>query len=116
MWVAVDASFVLQAIVIGIAILKDQRATPVFPRWLAYVSFWCALLFCPGGLCVFFKSGPFDWGGLISFWLLAAAYVTWVLVITAVLLKRSIPQHEQEWRAEQGPAHSTLAASGPVGT
>lgn len=107
MWVAVDASFVLQAIVIGVAILKDERADPVFPRWLAYMCFWSALLFCPGGLCVFFKAGPFDWGGLIAFWLLAAAYVTWVITMTVVLLKRSIPQHERQWEAEDAPARAT---------
>jgi hypothetical protein len=96
MWVSVDASFVLQAILIGIAILKDKRKEPIFPRWLAYLSFWCSLLFLPGGLCIFFKTGLFAWNGLIAFWILAIAYVIWVLAITAVLLIRVIPRQEQE--------------------
>ena len=96
MWVCVDASFIVQAIIIGIAILMDKRPRPIFPRWLAYLSFWCSLLFAPGGLCIFFKTGPFAWNGLIAFWLLAIAYVIWVLTITAVLLIRVIPEQERE--------------------
>lgn len=98
LWLAVGQSFVLQAVVLGVAILKDKRAKPIFPRWLAYFNFWCATLFLPSGLCIFFKTGPFAWNGIITWWLVATSYGLWVCVISAVLHFRVIPDHEAEYR------------------
>ena len=47
-----------QTIAVGIAILKDQRADPVFPRWLGYFSLWCSIFYLPGGLAVFVDLRP----------------------------------------------------------
>jgi hypothetical protein len=34
----------------------------------------------PGSLIALFKSGPFAWNGLLSFWVAAFAFGIWVLV------------------------------------
>jgi hypothetical protein len=72
---------------LGLGILLDRSAKPVFPRWLAYYSFWTSLLFLPGLLVSFFLSGPFAWNGLLSFWVAAGAYGSWLLVMFYVCLQ-----------------------------
>jgi hypothetical protein len=72
--------FVTQALTIGIAVLQDDSATPIFPRWFGYLNLWVALIMVPGGLLLFFKTGVFDWRGLLAFWVPAAAFATWIFV------------------------------------
>jgi hypothetical protein len=86
----------LQAVLIAWAILKDKRETPIFPRWVGFTSAWCGLLFMPAGLIPFFKSGPLDWRGLVSFWILLIAFGIWVVVLVFALIAHAIPHHERE--------------------
>jgi hypothetical protein len=72
---------------IALGVLRDRAARPVFPRWCAYFNLWVALLFMPGGLAYLFRSGPFAWNGLFSFWLAAAAFFAWLLVMPYLLLR-----------------------------
>jgi hypothetical protein len=82
---------VVQCIAFGVAILQDKRERPIFPRWLAYFSFWAALLYTPAGLIICFKDGAFAWDGLIAFWMVFVVFSLWVLV-TAVMLVKAIKQ------------------------
>ncbi len=66
-----------QALTIGLAILSDRRQSPLFPRWAAYLNFWVGLVALPGALATFFKSGPFAWNGLLTFWLPLMALLVW---------------------------------------
>ncbi|MEA2172028.1 MAG: hypothetical protein QOF76_5328 [Solirubrobacteraceae bacterium] len=95
MFVGVVSTGVLQAIVIGLGILFDEHDEPVFPRWVGYVNLWCALLFMPGGLCVFFKSGPFAYNGLLAWWLLLVGFAVWMIVMSVALLRYAIPHEER---------------------
>lgn len=85
----------IQNVIIGVAILSDRQARPVFPRWVAYFNFWVALGFLPGGLLPFFKSGPFAWNGIFVFWLAGSVFFAWFVVMTAMLL-RAVRQQEQD--------------------
>ena len=96
MFVGVVSTGVLEAVTIGIAILLDRRDDPVFPRWVGYLNLWCALTFVGGGLCVFFKSGPFAWNGLIAWWLLVTGFAIWMIGMTVCLLRFAIPHEERE--------------------
>lgn len=87
--------FCLQYIAIGIAILQDPHPEPTFPRWVAYYNFWIALAFIPTGFVGFFKTGPFAWHGLISFWLAVAAYAGWFVVMTYAT-RRAITAHTHD--------------------
>ena len=98
-FLGVVSTGVVQAVVIAWAILRDPREQPIFPRWVGYTSLWCGLLFMPGGLIVFFKSGPLDWRGLIAWWILLAAFAIWVVVLVYSLLAHAIPNHDREARA-----------------
>jgi hypothetical protein len=77
----------LQNILIGVCALMDKRTQPVFPRWVGFFNFWMAFLLIPGGLLVFFKTGPFAWNGLLAFWLPASIYLFWLAVMTVVMRK-----------------------------
>lgn len=68
----------------------------MFPRWLGYLNFWCAFLFMPGGLVVFFKDGPFAWNGIIAWWLLLVAFGVWVVSMVVMVLKALAVQEREE--------------------
>jgi len=78
---------VLQVLVLGMAILKDKRATPLIPRWVGYMNLWAALVLSPGGLAAMFKAGPFAWNGLITFWIALPVFGTWWLLMFIYCLK-----------------------------
>ncbi len=76
-----------QLFALATAIFHDRNPTPVFPRWLGYFNLWVALLLLPASMIIFFKSGPFAWTGIIGFWIPAAVFGIWYIVMTVVLLR-----------------------------
>ncbi|WP_445187309.1 hypothetical protein ACTXG6_09070 [Pseudonocardia sp. Cha107L01] len=54
----------------------------MYPRWTAYFNVWAAVLFLPGGLAYFFRTGPFAWNGVFAFWVAASTFFLWLLVMT----------------------------------
>ena len=78
MFLAGAAPTILQWISIGLAILSDASADPIYPRWLAYLNFWLALGAVSGQVIPFVKSGPFAYNGLFGFWVVAAVFFIWV--------------------------------------
>lgn len=84
----------LEALVIGTAILLDTRTAPLYPRWSAYFSFWCGIIFLPGALASFFFSGPFAWNGLFVYWLPLLAFVIWIFVF-GVLTSKAISKPDE---------------------
>jgi hypothetical protein len=109
MFVGVVSTGVLEAIVIGVAILRDKRAEPVFPRWLGYLNLWCAFMFMPGGLCVFVKDGPFAFNGLLAWWLLLTAFAVWMISMSFGLLKYAIPSQVREESGVPADGHGDRA-------
>ena len=75
-FVGLTSTLVMGSVAFGLAILLDRRREPVFPRWLGYYNLWCALMFTPGSLDVFFKSGPLAWNGLISFYIVIGVFAS----------------------------------------
>jgi hypothetical protein len=86
MFVGVISSAVLQCLALGIVILMDKRDTPIFPRWSGYLSLWTGVLLAPAGVVPLFKSGPFAWNGVLSFWLVLLAFCVWVSATTWLLI------------------------------
>jgi hypothetical protein len=80
-------TFIAQFGAIAIGAFTDARPDPLFPRWTGYANLWLALLFVPGGLSYFFRTGPFAWDGLLAFWVAASAFFLWLLMMTVVLLR-----------------------------
>ena len=72
---------------LALAIFHDRSSRPVFPRWLGYFNLWVALLLLPASMIIFFKTGPFAWTGVIGFWIPAAVFGVWYIVMTVFVLR-----------------------------
>lgn len=99
-WLFTWPPFALWMVIIGVAVLNDHNMPRIFPRWVAFFNFWCALLIFPAGLIAFFKTGPFAYDGAISFWFAVAVFFGWMVVMTIVGF-RAVTTEEQRQRAEQ---------------
>ena len=79
--------FMVQYLVFAIAIFRDKRA--IFPKWLGYVTIWNFVTELVAAPVWIFKSGPYAWNGLLSFYLGVIIFVVW-LVCVIVYLKKAI--------------------------
>jgi hypothetical protein len=76
-----------QNFAIGFAVLSDKSKISIFPRWYGFLCLWTGVLYLPGVMLTFFKTGPFAWDGVFSFWMEASAFGVW-FVATIVTLRR----------------------------
>ena len=104
----------VQNLVIGFAVLSDQRAQPVYPRWYGYFCLWTALLYCPASLDVFFKDGPLAWNGLFSWWLSLLAFFAWI-VVTVVVTLRAVRSYDDGRDKQPEPGRNNFADFFPIG-
>jgi len=81
------APFAVFMVMIGIGILRDHNTPRIFPRWVAFLNFWCALAISPATLIEFFKAGPFTYAGVIDFWFIFVVFFGWMVVMTFVTVK-----------------------------
>lgn len=93
------ATILVQGICIGLVILQDKRAQPIFPRWVGWFNIWAVIMYLPGGLIPLFKTGPFAWNGLLALWVPVVIFVAWMLGMSVLLLKAIDRQSK-----EAGPA------------
>lgn len=101
MFVGAYPPIVMQNLCVTAAILgrHEQPERPPYPRWAGFVSLWCAILYLPGILIPFFKTGPFAWNDLLAFWMVASVLFLWILVF---------------WRLTVSAIKSDLAGSAVV--
>lgn len=90
--------FAMQSIAIGIVGLSDKSATPTFPRWFCFLCFWSAVLVLPGGLIIYFKTGPFTWNGILGFWTPVAGFCAFWACLVPLMFK-AIKRQEAEFAA-----------------
>lgn len=83
------APFSIWIAAVGLAIISDERANPPFPRWVAYLNFWLAILFMPAALMIFFKTGAFAYNGAVAFYVPTIAFFGWVMIMS-VLARRAL--------------------------
>lgn len=91
----------VQVLAVGLAVLSDKRAQPVFPRWVAHASFVCAIGLQCGLLCVLARTGPLAWDGFVAGGIESIVFVPWTLLMCVMLLK-AIKQQEAEEPQEAG--------------
>src|SRR3984893_9148427 len=77
----------VQLIPIGYAIHGGHSPQPVFPLWLAYATFWTAILILPGAVVFMFLKGPFAWNGILGFWIPAIAFGVWANIMAPMMIK-----------------------------
>jgi hypothetical protein len=99
-WLFFDLTFVfslLQSVALGIAILLDRRAQPLFPRWVGYVCFLTAAIYVPLSLVPFVRTGPFAWHGLLNFWAVFVMFFVLIVIVTPYAF-RALRRLEHEER------------------
>jgi hypothetical protein len=67
----------LQAFAAGAAGFADPRAKKLFPRWVNWWAILTGLSFVPITAMPFFKTGPFAWNGLVTFWIGFLTFFVW---------------------------------------
>jgi hypothetical protein len=87
MLVGAVSTAVVELVLMGVTILRDNGASGIFPRWAGWFSLGVGVVFSFGGLVVFFHSGPFAWNGILAFWVPLGVFGAWVVVMTALLLR-----------------------------
>ena len=65
----------------ALASLADKDPDPIFPRWFGFFNLWLVVLFLPGLVIFFVKTGPFAWNGILAFWLPLTVFILWFLVL-----------------------------------
>jgi hypothetical protein len=93
-------TFVVEVLLGALSMLRDKRADPLFPRWVAGLNVAVAVVSIPGCLVFFHRIGPFAWNGLGAWWIPLAAFGLWLIVMTIYLL-RAIDRPVEPDRAEQ---------------
>lgn len=102
-YIGVAVIFVINVGGIGLAILLDRRAEPVFPRWLGYMNILLAITFYPGVFVYLFTDGPLAWDGLFALWIPATAFFIWkICMIWGLLRAVKSQQKEEQAAAEAG--------------
>ena len=85
-WFFFDLTFFctfLQQLAVGLAILRDKRETPLFPRWVAWLAFVTCAVYLPLVLLPFVQTGPFAWHGLLNFWAVFTLFFAFIGVVAA---------------------------------
>lgn len=88
----------MQSLAIGICILTDKNEIKVYPRWVGFANLWISALYLPGGLAPFFHGGPFAWNGAITFWMVAVAFFSYILMMWWMTVKAIKQSPEPELR------------------
>jgi hypothetical protein len=79
--------FALWMVVIALAIFKDHNVPTLYPRWVAYLNIWCAILIFPAGLIAFFHEGLFAYDGVGAFWIPFAVFFGWMITMSVTTLQ-----------------------------
>jgi hypothetical protein len=76
--------FATQAFALGAAVLGSKTA--VHPRWFGYLNIWIGVLLTPGVVLLFFKTGPFAYHGVISYWIPLFTFGGWMAAMGLVAI------------------------------
>jgi hypothetical protein len=79
--------FCLWVLSFAIAIFTDSNETPIFPRWAAYLNLWIVGLSVPGGLIVFFKTGPLAFHGFVAYYFPIVVFFVWLVAMTTLSMR-----------------------------
>jgi hypothetical protein len=101
--------FAVMAVVIAVATFQDGGPEPVYPRWFAYANLWAALLFAPGVVLIFFKSGPLAYDGFLVFWIPFVIFGAWILLLAWGVRRAALAQLEKLPRTSDTVSEQSVA-------
>jgi hypothetical protein len=109
-FLGITGTLIAQQLVIAIAALCDERADPVFPRWIGYANLGAALGIAPASFVVFFHDGPLAWNGVLAWWLVLVDFFAWMCVMAYALRHAIAHQRREEAAAPSAVDVHALAA------
>jgi hypothetical protein len=106
-WLTIDIGFgvtLLQYIAFGVVAIRDVREKPLFPKWLAWLGIWLGLEFFVELIMPYFRSGPFSWNGLFSYWIPFFGPFVWMAFVTYYLIRAAtrLSEEYEDQRAAAG--------------
>jgi hypothetical protein len=96
----------------GLAILCDTSTSPVFPRWSGYLGLLMGWIQVAASLLVYFKTGPFAWNGLVSWYIPLTDFFLWFVIMTVLTTKAINADHRD--LAESPQRTESLLADAPA--
>lgn len=100
--------FAVFMLLIAAAVLRDKNPEPVFPRWVGYLNIWTAVLIVPAGLIEFFKTGPFAYDGVISFWFVWLVFFGWIIGMSVIVMRACTAEKRQQLLDDQAATSPSL--------
>lgn len=89
-WLCIDLLYTcttLQMVATALVGLADKRETPLFPRWVCYLTIWCGISFFPASLTGVLKTGPFAWNGILSYYFPYFCWLCWFTTASIFMIK-----------------------------
>jgi hypothetical protein len=89
-WLCIDLQYActtLQMVAAALVGLGDKSKTPLFPRWVCFLTIWCGLSFLPASLTGVLKTGPFAWNGVLSYYIPYACWLGWYTTASIYMIK-----------------------------
>jgi hypothetical protein len=89
-WLCIDLLYTcttLQMVAAALAGLADKRHNPLFPRWMCFLTIWCGISFFPASLTGVFKTGPFAWNGVLSYYFPYFCWLCWFSLASFYMIK-----------------------------
>lgn len=97
-WLTMDVGFSVSSIqyfAIAILFLNDHRPVKLVPKWVSWLGIWCGLEFFVEIIMPNFRTGPFSWSGLFSYWLAFFVPFTWMIILS-IYLAKAVTRLKQE--------------------
>ena len=88
-WLCIDLQYActtLQMVAAALVGLADKSKTPLFPRWVCFLTIFCGLSFLPASLTGVLKTGPFAWDGLLSYYIPYFCWLCWYTVASIYMI------------------------------
>lgn len=89
-WLLIDLGYSVtsvQLFALGAGFLRDKRAVPLVPKWLAWYAIWVGFMFAAECIMPYFRNGAFARNGVLNFWIEFMIWVAWVPTFTGYMLK-----------------------------
>jgi hypothetical protein len=89
-WLCIDLQYActtLQMFAAAFVGFADKSKTPLFPRWVCWLTIWCGCSFLPASLTGVFRTGPFAWDGILSYYIPYACWLGWYLIASFYMIK-----------------------------
>jgi hypothetical protein len=82
-WLCIDLQYectTFQMYAAALVGLADKSKTPLFPRWVCFLTIFCGTTFLPASLTGVLKTGPFAWDGILSYYFPYFCWLCWYTI------------------------------------